>query len=200
MHARRRRVVLRIDCVSSDAVCAGSWDLSQEGLVFGLAVGPYGTLMALCWDRGSQMGGASKLVLLHSNPSAPLLLQLMQLASGWLVCDGVVGHRDKHIRALRSAGSVLAIRLAAGLCILHPEQCLQTKGLRRAGSWKAWSLRTTWRLWRRQCGWQAPIGPWQSLSQRPACHTAGCTSSSSCRQVHACLMQSWQRSIVMQWI
>ena len=47
----------------------------------------------------------------------------------------------------------------------------------------------TWRLWRRRCGWQAPIGPWQPSSQRPACHTAGCTSSCSCRQVHACLMK-----------
>ena len=95
--------------------------------MFGLAVGPYGTLIALCWDRGIQMGGASKLVLLHSDPSEPLLMQLVQTASGWLICVRVVGTMTNTSAALRSAGSVRVLSLAAGLCILciHIDACRQ---------------------------------------------------------------------------
>ena len=50
-------------------VAAGTWDLGKVGLVFGLAMGPYGTLLALCWDRIGMMGGHSTIVLLHSDPS-----------------------------------------------------------------------------------------------------------------------------------
>ena len=48
---------------------AGSWDLSQVGLVYGLAMGPYGTVLALCWDKDGSLGSGSTLVLLHSDPS-----------------------------------------------------------------------------------------------------------------------------------
>ena len=73
MHALQSGLELTVSV--GGVVRAGTWDLSKEGLVFGLAVGPYGTLLALCWDRGTQMAGASKLVLLHSDPSEPLLSQ-----------------------------------------------------------------------------------------------------------------------------
>ena len=50
-------------------MCSASWDLQEEGLVFGLAFGPYGTVFALCWDRGHRHGGKSQLLLLHGDPS-----------------------------------------------------------------------------------------------------------------------------------
>lgn len=51
---------------------AGSWDLRKEGLVYGLAMGPYGTLFALTWDRDNSAEGGSRLLLLHGDPSKPL--------------------------------------------------------------------------------------------------------------------------------
>lgn len=40
--------------------------------MFGLAVGPYGALFALAWDRDKKLGhGQSTLLLLHENPSEP---------------------------------------------------------------------------------------------------------------------------------
>ena len=44
-------------------MCAGSWDLKKQGHVYALSIGPYGVLLALCWDREAA-GSPSRLVLL----------------------------------------------------------------------------------------------------------------------------------------
>ncbi len=44
------------------AARAGSWDVSVYGLPYGLAIGPYGALLALTWQRN--MGGDTYLIQL----------------------------------------------------------------------------------------------------------------------------------------
>lgn len=51
---------------------AGTWDLSKQGNVYGLAAGPYGTIFALCWDLPHRIDGGSRLALLHSDPGMHL--------------------------------------------------------------------------------------------------------------------------------
>ena len=58
------------------ACCAGSWDVSRYGPVYALAVGPYGALLALCWQRDAE-GQPSHVVWLddirgESSPIQPL--------------------------------------------------------------------------------------------------------------------------------
>ena len=51
---------------------AGTWDLTEHGLPYALAVGPYGALLALTWQRTS---GAVNLVHLdHQRPGASRLM------------------------------------------------------------------------------------------------------------------------------
>ena len=52
-------------------VLAGSWDLQREGKVYAIAIGPYGLLLALCWNRDAS-GQPSSLVLLGKVPGAQL--------------------------------------------------------------------------------------------------------------------------------
>ena len=53
--------------LSSRLAHAGTWDVRQHGLVYALATGPYGVLLALCWDRDAP-GSPSNLVMLGSHP------------------------------------------------------------------------------------------------------------------------------------
>ena len=49
---------------------AGTWDLAQHGLPYALAVGPYGALLALTWQRNA--GGAVNLVWIdRQRPGVP---------------------------------------------------------------------------------------------------------------------------------
>ncbi|KAK9800913.1 hypothetical protein WJX73_010392 [Symbiochloris irregularis] len=45
----------------------GSWNLQKEGKVYAIAIGPYGLLLALCWDRDGS-GSPGHLVLLGRAP------------------------------------------------------------------------------------------------------------------------------------
>ena len=48
--------------------CAsGSWDLEQYGLVYALAAGPYGAVLALSWNRDKE-GQPTHVALLSETP------------------------------------------------------------------------------------------------------------------------------------
>ena len=51
---------------------AGSWDVKEHGMVYGLTAGPYGSLLALCWNRTAD---TVALVLLDALHGAPPLTQ-----------------------------------------------------------------------------------------------------------------------------
>ncbi len=44
---------------------AGSWDVTEHGMVYGLAAGPYGSLLALCWNRAADTVALVLLDALH---------------------------------------------------------------------------------------------------------------------------------------
>jgi len=57
--ARTRRA---LPLTGARAGRAGSWDVAAYGLPYGLAIGPYGALLALTWQRN--MGGDTYLIQL----------------------------------------------------------------------------------------------------------------------------------------
>ena len=55
-------------CESGRTGRAGTWDLTEHGMPYGLAVGPYGVLLALTWQR--QIGGVNLVQLDRQRPGA----------------------------------------------------------------------------------------------------------------------------------
>lgn len=65
---RERKAVRGFDLATGNPT--GSWDLSRHGQVYALAPGPYGSFIALAWDRDAP-GSPARAVLLADNPPTP---------------------------------------------------------------------------------------------------------------------------------
>ena len=53
---------------------AGTWDLTEHGMPYALAVGPYGALLALTWQRNT--GGVNLVQLDRQRPGAKICMKL----------------------------------------------------------------------------------------------------------------------------
>lgn len=49
------------------AAAAGTWDLGKEGFPYAITMGPYGQILALCWQREAP-GQPTNMVLLAAGP------------------------------------------------------------------------------------------------------------------------------------
>jgi len=65
---RERKAVRGFDLATGTPL--GSWDLSRHGQVYALAPGPYGSFIALVWDRDAP-GAPARAVLLTDTPPTP---------------------------------------------------------------------------------------------------------------------------------
>lgn len=65
-----------------DGALIGTWDVSEHGLPYDLALGPYGTILVLTWQRGPASSKEKPSVKLLSLGSAPGAVQAMWGAPG----------------------------------------------------------------------------------------------------------------------
>ena len=127
-------------------------DLRRWGPVYAITMGPYGTLLALCWQRGGAAAGAS---VVHINPydGALHLLLLWQ----WLASNKCTDQ----MRCPRSSGQPAplddgayaahvslwivwsALILPASRHSMSPPALLQGIVPSTNGLWRAWTRRMT---------------------------------------------------------